>query len=213
MPGEPKRGRAKGVRGVVRGERTALAVDAPRVNGYEPPSLCAQERGALRDSYVGTRRLEVEGRRGRRRTEFALAGSRSRVTPAGPEPHTRCTNELRATSPAYRWRASCHRVLESSPGSVFAVVVFVRRCRFALKLYRDQRRIRAIFEWVDFCPITAPLHKGRVGVGLQRERECEGVCTSVHALEEHRRSREGKAQGLRMSRLEYMSSWARSYVL
>ena len=73
MPGEPKRGRAKGVRGVVRGERTALAVDAPRVNGYEPPSLCAQERGALRDSYVGTRRLEVEGRRGRRRTEFALA--------------------------------------------------------------------------------------------------------------------------------------------
>ena len=158
MPGEPKRGRAKGVRGVVRGERTALAVDAPRVNGYEPPSLCAQERGALRDSYVGTRRLEVEGRRGRRRTEFALAGSRSRVTPAGPEPHTRCTNELRATSPAYRWRASCHRVLESSPGSVFAMVVFVRRCRFALKLHRDQRRIRAIFEWVDFCPISA--HRG-----------------------------------------------------
>ena len=155
MPGEPKRGRAKGVRGVVRGERTALAVDAPRVNGCEPPSLCAQERGALRDSYVGTRRLEVEGRRGRRRTEFALAGSRSRVTPAGPEPHTRCTNELRATCPAYRWLASCHRALESEPGGVFAVVVFVRRCRFALKLYRDQRRIRAIFEWVDFCPISA----------------------------------------------------------
>ena len=155
MPGEPKRGRAKGVRGVVRGERTALAVDAPRVNGCEPPSLCAQERGALRDSYVGTRRLEVEGRRGRRRTEFALAGSRSRVTPAGPEPHTRCTNELRATSPAYRWLTSCHRALESRPGGVIAVVVFVRRCRFALKLYRDQRRIRAIFEWVDFCPINA----------------------------------------------------------
>ena len=73
MPGEPERGRAKGVRGVVRGERTALAVDASRVNGYEPPSLCAQERGALRESYVGTRRLEVWGRRGRRRTESALA--------------------------------------------------------------------------------------------------------------------------------------------
>ena len=73
MPGEPKRGRAKGVCGVVRGKRTALAVDAPRVNGYEPPSLCAQERGALREAYVGTRRLEVWGRRGRQRTESAPA--------------------------------------------------------------------------------------------------------------------------------------------
>ena len=176
MPGEPKRGRAKGVRGVVRGERTALAVDAPRVNGYEPPSLCAQERGALRDSYVGTRRLEVEGRRGRRRTEFALAGSCSRVTPAGPEPHTRCTNELCATCPAYRWLASCHRALESRPGGVFAVVVFVRRCRFALKLCRELRRIRAIFEWVDFCPISAGSHLRKYIVA------CRARKTGLHAV-------------------------------
>ena len=84
--GGAEEGGAKGVRGVVRGERTALAVDAPRVKGCELPSLCAQERGALRDSYVGTRRLEVEGRRGRRRTASAPAvrarGSR-RLIPNG----------------------------------------------------------------------------------------------------------------------------------
>ena len=73
MLGEPERGRAKGVCGAVRGESTEFKVDAPRVNGYEPPSLCAQERGALRELYAGTRRCEVGGRRGRRRTEFALA--------------------------------------------------------------------------------------------------------------------------------------------
>ena len=53
------------------------------------------------------------------------------------------------------------------------MVVSVRRCRFALKLYRDQRRIRAIFEWVDFCPINAPnaTHNGaapRPGAGRPR---------------------------------------------
>ena len=68
---------------------------------------------------------------------------------------------------------------------MFAVVVFVRRCRFALKLYRDQRRIRAIFEWMDFCPITAPRRSALFAAPFALEsavRRCARCCHGLRPV-------------------------------